>query len=84
MLASYKKSLHAAFLAVFCLAIGSSRGSRSPTPASISGTVVDPSGAVVPNATVELHNAVSRFDRTTTTDSAGKFSFRMCRLIRIT
>jgi hypothetical protein len=41
----------------------------------ISGTVVDPSGAVVANATVEIHNAVSGFDRTTTTDSDGKFSF---------
>jgi carboxypeptidase family protein/TonB-dependent receptor-like protein len=42
---------------------------------SISGTVLDPSGAVVPNATVEIHNPVSAFDRSTTTDSAGKFSF---------
>ncbi len=42
---------------------------------SISGTVLDPSGAVVVNATVEIHNAVSGFDRTTTTDSQGRFSF---------
>lgn len=42
---------------------------------SIDGTVLDPSGAVVANATVEIHNAVSGFDRTTTTDSDGKFSF---------
>jgi hypothetical protein len=41
---------------------------------SISGTVVDPSGAVVPNATVQIHNPVSGFDRTTTTDSDGKFT----------
>src|SRR5260370_11947806 len=40
-----------------------------------SGTVLDPSGAVVANATVEIHNAVSGFDRTTTTDSDGRFSF---------
>src|ERR1700722_4169103 len=43
--------------------------------ASISGTVLDPSGAVVANATVEIHNPVSGFDRTTTTDSDGKFNF---------
>ena len=43
--------------------------------ASISGTVLDPSGAVVANASVEIHNAVSGFDRTTTTDSDGKFNF---------
>jgi Carboxypeptidase regulatory-like domain/TonB-dependent Receptor Plug Domain len=74
MLAFYKKSLFAAFTAVFYLALaihayGQSGGS------SMSGTVLDPSGAVVPNATVEIHNPVSAFDRSTTTDSAGKFSF---------
>jgi hypothetical protein len=42
---------------------------------SVNGTVVDPSGSVVVNATVEIHNPVSQFDRTTSTDSAGKFSF---------
>jgi hypothetical protein len=42
--------------------------------ASISGTVVDPTGAVVPNATVQIHNPVSGFDRTTTTDNAGRFT----------
>jgi hypothetical protein len=42
---------------------------------SISGTVLDPSGAVVPNAKVEIHNPVSGYDRSTVTDPAGKFSF---------
>ena len=42
---------------------------------SITGTVADPSGAVVPGATVEIQNPVSRFDRSTTTDDAGKFTF---------
>jgi hypothetical protein len=41
---------------------------------SVTGTVVDPSGAVVPNATVEIHNPVSQFSRTATTDSNGNFS----------
>ena len=36
--------------------------------------MVDPTGAVVPNATVEIRNPVSDFERTATTDSAGKFS----------
>ena len=43
---------------------------------SISGTVLDPTGAVVPNATVEIDNPVSRYDRSTTTDTSGKFSFQ--------
>jgi hypothetical protein len=41
---------------------------------SVTGTVLDPSGAVVPDAAVEIHNPVSQFDRSTTTDSKGNFS----------
>ena len=44
---------------------------------SINGSVVDPTGAVVANATVEIRNPVSGFDRTTTTDAAGKFAHLM-------
>jgi Carboxypeptidase regulatory-like domain/TonB-dependent Receptor Plug Domain len=43
--------------------------------ASITGTVLDPTGGVVPRATVEIHNVVSGLDRTTTTDNMGNFSF---------
>src|SRR6202050_1727895 len=43
--------------------------------ASITGTVVDPSGGVVPNATVTIHNPVSGLERSTTTDTAGNFAF---------
>jgi len=76
MLASSKKSLQAAFIALFCLAyaVGGSAQSGANS-GSITGTVVDSSGAVVPNATVEIHNPVSAYDRTTTTDSKGNFSF---------
>src|SRR5579884_2566225 len=42
---------------------------------SLNGVVTDPSGAVVPGATVEIHNPVSQFDRSTTTDTAGRFTF---------
>src|SRR5262249_43691427 len=38
------------------------------------GTVSDPSGAVVPNANVEIHNPVSGFSRTATTDTSGRFT----------
>ncbi|MGB7133176.1 MAG: carboxypeptidase-like regulatory domain-containing protein, partial [Candidatus Sulfotelmatobacter sp.] len=41
---------------------------------SVHGTVVDPTGAVVPNATVEIHNPISQFDRSTTTDTSGSFT----------
>src|SRR6202171_3550951 len=42
---------------------------------TVEGVVKDQSGAAVPNATVEIHNPVSHFDRSTTTDSSGKFGF---------
>ena len=42
---------------------------------SVSGTVLDPTGAVVPSAKVEIRNPVSGFDRSTVTDSSGKFAF---------
>jgi hypothetical protein len=75
MLASYKKSLHAALIVVFCFALGLGAYAQSGgNSTSVTGTVSDPSGAVVPNATVEIHNPVSAFSRITTTDSAGKFS----------
>jgi hypothetical protein len=37
--------------------------------------VLDPTGAVVLKARVEIQNPVSGFDRSTTTDSSGKFEF---------
>jgi hypothetical protein len=75
MLAFYQKPLFAAFLLVFSLALlpgDSAQSGGSST--SLTGTVVDPTGAVVANATVEIHNPVSGFSRTAVTDNAGKFS----------
>jgi Carboxypeptidase regulatory-like domain len=42
---------------------------------TVRGTVTDPTGAVIPNATVHLTNQVSGLDRTTTSDATGKFTF---------
>src|ERR1700678_2429511 len=44
-------------------------------PGSISGTVTDPSGAVIPGATVTVENPVSGYLRTAKTDSAGRYQF---------
>src|ERR1700687_4881074 len=72
----YKNCLVAAIFAVaVVLSGGASKAQSGGTSSGISGSVQDPSGAVVANATVEIHNAVSGFDRTTTTDSNGRFSF---------
>jgi hypothetical protein len=40
---------------------------------TIQGSVVDPSGAAVPNAAVSIHNAVTGFMLSTQTDSSGAF-----------
>src|SRR5260370_12193358 len=42
---------------------------------SIEGVVKDPAGLAVPNATVEIQNVVSHFDRSASTDNEGKFRF---------
>src|SRR5579872_5955144 len=74
MPASYQKSLHWAFVIIFCLAPGL-RAHAQSNSTSLNGTVWDSSGAVVPNATVQIHNPVSHFDRSTITDGAGRFGF---------
>ena len=52
-----------------------SASAQSGNAGPVSGTVTDPTGAVVPNAMVQLTNAVSGFSRTTTTDATGLFTF---------
>ncbi|MDR3739738.1 MAG: carboxypeptidase regulatory-like domain-containing protein [Terracidiphilus sp.] len=42
---------------------------------AVSGTITDPSGAVIPGAAVHLANAVSGLDRTAQTDALGHFQF---------
>jgi hypothetical protein len=75
MLASYKSSLRAAFLIIsFCVVSIGVAAQSAGNSTSVIGTVTDPSGAVVPNAIVEIHNPVSGFERTVTTDSAGHFA----------
>jgi len=48
---------------------------QSGNAGAVRGTVTDPSGAVIPNATVHLANEVSQFEQATTTDAAGQFAF---------
>jgi len=42
---------------------------------SITGTVTDATGAVVPTATVTIGNPISAYTRTVTSDDAGRFNF---------
>jgi hypothetical protein len=75
MLASYKRSPFATFVVVFLLTLSSHSYAQSGgSSGSISGVVLDPTGAVVPDATVKIHNPVSHFDQATTTDKSGSFN----------
>ena len=65
------RPLFAAFL-VFLLLF---RATAQSTSGTVTGIVTDPSGAVIPGATVVLNNAVSGYTRTQTTDAAGTFAF---------
>jgi hypothetical protein len=73
---AFHKTLLCAFLGVvYCLAIGANAFSQSAgNSTSVTGTVADPSGAVIPNASIEIRNPVSGFERTVTTDDAGRFA----------
>ncbi len=53
------------------LSPGQSLGSAG----TVQGTVVDPSGAVVANASVTILNRVSNYRKSTTTDASGAFRF---------
>jgi Carboxypeptidase regulatory-like domain/TonB-dependent Receptor Plug Domain len=56
---------------VFPSVVGAQTGNSS----TISGTVLDPSGGLVANATVTILDPVSGYQRSATTDSSGNFSF---------
>ena len=84
MLASYVKSRSATFLLTIFLAFSVVAHGQSGSSTSITGTVVDPSGAVVPNATVEVRNPVSGFSRNAVTDAAGSSSSQTSHSILIT
>jgi hypothetical protein len=72
----YKSWLAAAMVvAVVLLNAGTVSAQSAGSSGSINGTILDPSGAVVPDASVEIHNPVSGYDRKTTTDRKGNFSF---------
>jgi hypothetical protein len=63
MLAHYLQPRAAAFLVFFFLSYHLAVHGRSGNSTSITGVVVDPSSAVIPNATVEVRNPVSGFSR---------------------
>src|SRR5229473_619933 len=63
---------------IFCSAISVASvpaKAQALNAGTITGVVMDPNSAVVPNATVTIANAISGYTRTTTTDAEGAFRF---------
>src|ERR687889_3103 len=64
-------------LAVLCLCLAFStlnaRAQSQATTGDIEGRVLDPNGAVVPNATVTARNEATGFERTANTDGDGNY-----------
>ena len=52
---------------------------QSVVAGDLTGTVTDPTGAVVPGATVQLKNAETGFDKTIVTGATGSFRFSLLR-----
>jgi Carboxypeptidase regulatory-like domain len=50
-------------------------GQSAGNAGNITGTITDPSGAVVPDASVSVNNPVSQYSRTVVTDKTGHYQF---------
>jgi hypothetical protein len=70
----FKRFLFVAILGGFLL-LDSSAISATDQAGTIQGTVLDPSGAVVSQATVTIQNALTGYQRKTATDESGQFIF---------
>ena len=64
------------FLVVaFCLLAAVSGWAQSASSGTVAGTITDPSGAVIPSATVTLTDASTNNSRNATTNAAGRYFF---------
>jgi hypothetical protein len=61
------------FVMVCLFAIVGPIGAQSDS-SSLSGTVTDPSGALVPNARITVHNNATLADRSITSNESGNFT----------
>ena len=68
-------TIYRIFLFVVLIFATLSAPAQSGNAGAVRGTVTDPSGAVIPNATVHLSNQVSGFDRAAAANSLGEFEF---------
>ena len=69
------RTLVVVLLLTFLFIMASAAMAQTGNSGTISGTVVDPSGKVVVGAIVTIHDPVSEYERSVTTDSSGNFTF---------
>ena len=62
-------------LAVLCLSNALPAWAQSTSTGTVAGSVTDPSGAVVPGATVTLTDTATNIARATTTNGAGRYIY---------
>ena len=72
-LARSRQSWIAFFVLTALMACFMTTASAQVSTASINGTVTDPSGALIPGATVTLKNLATNVERSTTTNTAGNY-----------
>ena len=71
---SRRKSIISVALTMLAVISFASLGYSQAETGRITGTVLDPSGAVIPNAMVSVKNAATGLERQTTTTSAGTYA----------
>src|SRR5207249_1178802 len=74
-LMTIRRSLHIVTISFLLLGWIRPAFTQSISSGTVTGTVMDQSGAVVPGATIEIRNDISRYQQTTVTDSSGSFRF---------
>src|SRR5438270_1150643 len=73
-----RQILSISFVLIFILTFQTAApisNAQALTAGTVSGSVVDPNGATVPNATVTIANSIAGYKRTVTTDAEGNFRF---------
>lgn len=72
---AFSRGLFSKLLLFLVICVGASAAQSVSGSGAVRGRILDPTGAVIPNATVEIANRVSGYKRTTTSDASGNFAF---------
>src|SRR5579864_2275314 len=71
----FVRSALAGLLVLFAVVSAIPAAGQTSNTGTVLGTVTDPGGAVVPDATVELTNTATNETKTITTNSSGQYAF---------